>query len=898
MNILTKPMLLGSAVFLALAVLSGSVAYRMYNLTLQEELQEALNIGDGVRSQLETSLQHGLSATQTLALLLAHSNIKSDFPQIAKKIFSSYTNTIDAIELAPQGIVRYAYPYKENEAAIGFNILEDPLQRAEALAAIKKRRLIFAGPLNLIQGGVGVVGRLPVFEQRNGKELFWGFSLVVIKINTLLKAAKMNELLNKGYEYQLSRMNPITNKEEMFARSALPVVTPVLISVNVPNGKWMLSLSPTNGWTAANKIIPLCIFGFIISVLGGIIAWNAAKKPQELKFLVKQKTSELNAIFHALPDLYFRLLNDGTIVDYRSGQPNMALFLPPEKFIHKKFQELLPSDVARKLLAGLQQTSATYSIAHVEYSLIVNNAVREYEARFSPLNASESIAVIRDITERKKAEELLRLTQFSIDNAVDAVYWMDANGKFVHVNNTASRMLGYTQEEFLSMNVFDIDADLTNEQWEKLSAKRRSEKIIVHERTHKSKSGLFIPVEISSNYVTYQGKELICSFARNITERKKAEELLRSSEERFSKAFRISPDSININRLRDGLYLEINEGFTNLTGYAPKEVVGKTSLEINIWADSADRDKLVSEISKHGEVKNFEAPFRMKNGEIRIGLMSARVINVNNEQCLLSITRDITERKQMEKKIRKMNEELEQRVEQRTAELVALNKELESFSYSVSHDLRAPLRAIEGFASILYENYWHVLNDDGKNLISRIKSSIKKMDLLINGLLTLSRVGRSELKILPVDMNELALQVCAELIPEKERKTISLAAHVLPPAAGDSTLLRQVWTNLISNAVKYSKSKQTPAIEIGGAAEEGRNVYYVKDNGVGFNQENSKQLFGIFQRLHTDSQFDGVGVGLSIVKRIVQRHGGEVWCEGKLNEGAVFYFSLPLHPAR
>lgn len=358
-----------------------------------------------------------------------------------------------------------------------------------------------------------------------------------------------------------------------------------------------------------------------------------------------------------------------------------------------------------------------------------------------------------------------------------------------------------------------------------------------------------------------------------------------------------------INSLHDALFVYnssdkivyANCKMSELYGYTFEELLNLSFGELSLGKPPYDEKVADQRIqnTKPGCDQVFEWIGRKKNGETFWAEVILCCTKIEETPIVIATIRNIEDRKAAEQILLKNKQELEENLKTKTKQLEEANKELESFAYSVSHDLRAPLRAINGFTRILTEDYAAKIDSEGQRICHVIQNEAAHMGQLIDDLLSFSRLSRATMQISLIDMKQLAQLVFLELIGQSKTKEIDFILNDLPKVEGDLSLLRQVWTNLLSNAIKFTSKKEQPRIEISSIEKAAETIFCIKDNGAGFDMRYVDKLFGVFQRLHSQQEFDGTGVGLAIVQRILSRHGGRAWAEGTIDQGATFYFSLP-----
>jgi PAS domain S-box-containing protein len=521
-------------------------------------------------------------------------------------------------------------------------------------------------------------------------------------------------------------------------------------------------------------------------------------------------------------------------------------------------------------------------------------------------NVNAIVLNVHDATERILYEKKMRESQEElaynemrfralIENSVEGIVLMDELSNIIYNTPAALKITGDVPAENVISRAHPEDIQSFQA---KLGETLRNPGIPISFRGRfQHADGHYFWIEGTlTNMLHVQGIWRIVLNFRDVTEKKAAEENLMNSEKLYRNLFENMLNGFAYckcifknEQLIDFTFLTVNEEYEVQTGL--KGLTGKNVSEVMPGLLESDREycRIVSQVALTGKPDRFETYVEPMDKWFAISLFSP------STGYFVGLIDNITERKKSEYKVNRLNIELEKRVVRRTEQLKEKNDEMEAFSYSVSHDLRAPLRSIIGFTRILEEEYSSQLDDEARRLTTVIKSNTEKMGNLIDDLLTFSRMGRHEIAKIIIDTNMMVEQVILELQQKTGFNQISWTIHPMHSMFGDSTSMRQVWVNLLSNAIKYSAGQSVPEIEISSFRNQDEIVFRVRDNGVGFDPKYTNKLFKVFQRLHGMAEFEGTGVGLAIVEKIISRHEGRVWAEGEVNNGASFYFGLPVN---
>jgi PAS domain S-box-containing protein len=659
----------------------------------------------------------------------------------------------------------------------------------------------------------------------------------------------------------------------------------------------------TRAWiTAGIALILVALAG-----AGTLLFWR--RRESQISAEIRESEARYRTLVENIPQHIF--LKDADYC-WVSVNENFArdLGICAEDVVGKTDYDLFPKDLADRYREDDRRVMATGQTEEIEERTLLDGRETWVNTIKTPVRDESGevvgvLGVFWDVTERKSAEATLRNSEATLRAILDAtpfpVALVDAQDDVIHFwSRSALTLFGHTAAtatEWYQIAYPDPGyREEVIDRWRPSLERARlsGQAVDTGEYRVTCRDG---SVRVCELFAAYLGDRLVVTF-HDITEQRIAAEELRETSERLSLACFAGGVGIwELDVVNDALNWD--EQMFHLYGVAPDQFSGTyAAWRAGVHPEDRPRSEAELEMALQRD-EHFDSEFRVvwPNGTIRTIRSLARVYRDAGGRAtkLIGTDYDITELKRTEAEVRSLNAGLEQRVADRTVQLDAANSELEAFAYSVSHDLRAPLRHISGFSGLLAERAGESLDEKSRHYIDTISRSVREMGVLIDDLLQFSRTGRAELHIDDVDMEATLAEALEPLRRETADRDVELSIGALPHVVGDRGLLRQVWANLLGNAVKYTRGRTPAHIEVG--ARDGDtasdDVFWVRDNGVGFDMAYAHKLFGVFQRLHDSSEFEGTGIGLANVQRIIARHGGRVWAEAEVDQGATFSFSLP-----
>ncbi|MEN6619933.1 MAG: PAS domain S-box protein [Smithella sp.] len=622
--------------------------------------------------------------------------------------------------------------------------------------------------------------------------------------------------------------------------------------------------------------------------------WAAVERAKAEDAL-KKSEDKYRTLFNSMDEGYTLLQliydDDKRVIDFLilEANPVEEKLTGLKGITGKKMSEIAP--VEKHWLKLYERVAATGKPEQIEkYAEGWNRWFSVHASRVGGAGSQLIACLFDDITERKQTEKLLQKSEAILRSVFDTVpvgLCIVKNRIFQSANKAWGEICGYSESEIIGYS-----PRLLYEKEEEYERVGRELFTNLEERgfasvqtKHRRKNGDIRDIILTATplYLDDISSGLALVIVEDITDRKRAEEALENI--RRLQSLILDNSTVGIAFIRNRILEWVNPKLCELYGMTEEKLEGASARILYSGEESYQRyGEEIYSLFSQGKKVTIETQMRKEDGSLFWCQWEGIALDPANPlEGSIWIVEDVTDRKQAEKKLEEQRQQLEN-----------ANKELESFSYSISHDLRAPLRAIEGFSKMILKKQGASFDKDTQNKFNMIRHNTQTMGWLIDGLLELSRLDRRDLIMSTIDMDNLIREVWEEIEIINPGRNMSLAVKLMPQGFGDRQLIRQVYSNLLSNAVKFTKNRDVASIEAGGYTNNGKeNIYYVKDNGAGFDMTYYDKLFKVFQRLHSTEEFEGTGIGLATIKRIINKHGGRIWAEGKVNEGAIFYFSLP-----
>lgn len=886
----------GLVTFSLLLFITQFLNYKIYQKSADEEYQRTVNEAISITSRLQSSLNYSLSATKSLAFLIQQNGVPNNFNLIGQGLLEA-NQYIDAIQLVQGGVITHVYPLEGNESVIGYDILADSLVNKEAFEAIEKGELYFAGPFNLRQGGVAVVGRLPLFIN----DEFFGFSAVIIKIHTLIEAAGIN-LENKLYDYKLSKVNRNTGIEEFFLSTSDFEIDSNVVKSDILIGEWALYVKLKSPKTFFASL-PFAILGLLFSLIGAIFIWYVSKQPIKLRRLVDQKSIEILR----QEQKYKALLEngaDGVAVLHPQGTPiyitpsieHILGYTEEEALKLNLFEFLHPDDLKHVLDVFTQAMENPGVPIKGQPGRIMhkNGSWRYLDATITNMLHNPSIGGIidnfRDVTDlvlAENAKEYERQNKEALINSTEDLIWsVDANFKLITANKSFLENIRHTTGRLLQEGDSILIEGIFSKDflafWSKLYQRAlsgQSFQELVYTPAFGEIPQRWSDVRFGPILIDRKIEGVAC-YSRNVTEAKLSEIALQKAYEEKNEI---------LESIGDGFYALDKSWNVTYWNYHAENLLLKKREEMlgsNLWEKFPEAVSLVydqyQEALSTGKVSHFEEFFPPVSTWFEVSVYPS-------SNGLAVYFMDITGRKNSEKQLQELNENLIQQAK----ELEISNRELEQFAYVASHDLQEPLRMITGFLALIEKKYNQLLDERGKKYIYFAIDGAKRMRQIILDLLEFSRLSNLEEEIELVDLQEIMNEVLVlnrKIISEKRAK---IKCENLPQLRAVRVSILQLFQNLVNNGLKYQREDVQPSVSI--TAQEIGDFWQfsVSDNGIGIDKNYFDKIFVIFQRLNRKEEYSGTGMGLAICKKIIEGMGGKIWVESQRDIGSTFFFTIP-----
>ncbi|MES2559561.1 MAG: PAS domain-containing protein [Bacteroidota bacterium] len=1002
-----RPFLFGFAVFIIVASLTQYLVFQDYLITRKSEQKETIKELHSIKDRLQVVLSNNLAATQTLAFIVRKYGIPTDFDNIAQTILSSNKN-IDVIQLNQKGVITHVYPLKGNEAVIGYDVLADPTRNKEALTAIEKEELFFAGPINLKQGGVGIVGRLPIFIDHK----FWGFSCVVVRISTLFKAIEIDSTNKSRFIYQVSKINPNTNQPEFFLPNEIHLSPDETVSVHIPDGDWTIYVKLKKQSTLLS-VTPLSLLGFVFACIAGLFCWFMATQPTILDKLVKEKAEQIISAEHQITTTLARVSDAVVSLDrnWRYTYLNDVALLQ-----HPQGRDATVGKIIWEVHPGLKQT-----IFWDKYHEAMNtNKPVEFEDYYAPLDTWFSVKVYpsldgitifyRDISLHKKAEQRILIEKTlseSIINSLPGVFYLyNRNGEFLRWNKNFESVSGYASEEVQHMkplDFFDIDEQkLLQEKIDRVFEEGHSD-VEAHFFTKDKKR---IPYYFNGHRIRFNNIDYLIGVGIDLTQRRRLEELIikanslariggwevdiiketmywsditkeifeaepnytptlesrlqfyKAGDSRVKMMEKITA-ALETGQSWDEEYpiitLKNNERWVRTIGEAEfkdgkcikllgsfQDIDQRKKAEIKLAASEAFNKGILRSLSSHIAVLNHNGEiiesnhawnnFALEHGETTLArtatgtnyfdvckkaidsgdkiattvlqgmkdVLSGVIplfyleyplegmkesywyaMNVvkfkSGEEMIVVSYENITERKLVEQEREKVTQDLTER-----------NKNIDQFSYIVSHNLRAPVANILGLCELVKLEY--IDAKDLPEVMDALLTAAQKLDEVIMDMNEILQVRNmvfenKELVSFKTILRDITLSI-ENVIAHQDiliESDFSAAAemHSIKP------YIHSIFYNLIYNSIKYRRPEIGLKVSIRSETTPTGLKLRFRDNGLGIDLEkHGENLFGLYKRFHLHAE--GKGLGLFMVKTQLETLGGRISVTSEVNQWTEF----------